>query len=71
VERRIATPGTTVGEVLRALEQGRPALHRWILDERGEIREHINVYVNGTKADGETVVGDDDRIRVLPAITGG
>ena len=43
----------------------------WILDERGVIRRHINVFVNGERGGEETAVAADDRVEVLPAITGG
>jgi sulfur-carrier protein len=63
--------GATVAEVLRALEAAHPAVTGWILDERGHIRRHINVYVNGEAGTDETSVTADDRLHVLPAITGG
>jgi molybdopterin converting factor small subunit len=63
--------GARVGEVLAALERAQPALGGWILDERGRIRRHINVFVNGEYAEEETAVGESDRIDVLPAISGG
>ncbi len=63
--------GTTVSEVLQALEREHAALEGWILDERGVIRRHINVFVNGELGDRETAVGTDDRVDVLPAISGG
>jgi molybdopterin synthase sulfur carrier subunit len=66
-----AVEGTTVAELLRALEAANPAIGGWILDERGEIRRHINVFVNGERGDGETAVDADDRVDVLPAISGG
>jgi molybdopterin synthase sulfur carrier subunit len=66
-----AVDGATVGELLRALERAHPATDGWILDERGIIRRHINVFVNGELGDGETAVGADDRVDVLPAISGG
>ena len=61
----------TVAELLRALEQSRPALAGWILDERGRIRRHINVFVNAEQAREEDEVADGDRVDVLPAISGG
>lgn len=61
----------TVGELLRELERAQPAVVGWILDERGLIRRHINVFVNGERAREDTPVGSDDRIDVLPAISGG
>jgi molybdopterin converting factor small subunit len=63
--------GATVAELLRALELRHPDVSGWILDERGLIRRHINVFVNGERGDGTTAVRSDDRIEVLPAITGG
>jgi len=66
-----AMGGLTVGEALRALERSQPALGGWILDERGTVRRHINVFFNGDYGATDTPVGDRDRIDVLPAISGG
>ena len=61
----------SVQDALVALEARCPPVAGWVLDERRAIRAHVNVYVNGQLARGDTVVGDGDRIHVLPAITGG
>jgi len=63
--------GATVGELLAALEGAQPALGGWILDERGVMRRHINVFVNGERGEQSTRVDAGDRIDVLPAISGG
>jgi molybdopterin synthase sulfur carrier subunit len=63
--------GATVLELLRALELCHPAVEGWIVDERGQIRRHINVFVNGERGGGATAVRSGDRVEVLPAITGG
>jgi len=63
--------GQTVVELLRALEVCHPDTNGWILDERGVIRRHINVFVNGERGGEATEVRSGDRIEVLPAITGG
>jgi molybdopterin converting factor small subunit len=63
--------GATVQELLRTLELEHPAVAGWILDERGAIRRHINVFVNGERGGEQTAVGTADRVEVLPAITGG
>jgi sulfur-carrier protein len=63
--------GETVAQLLRELERVHPAMGGWILDERGLIRRHINVFVNGEQARELTAVAADDRIDVLPAISGG
>jgi sulfur-carrier protein len=66
-----AVTGATVEELLRALERAHPDMAGWILDERGSIRRHINVFVNGELRSRDTAVGDGDRVDVLPAISGG
>jgi molybdopterin synthase sulfur carrier subunit len=63
--------GGTVAELLRDLEREQPALSGWILDERGRVRRHINVFVNGEYAEVDTPVDAEDHIDVLPAISGG
>jgi sulfur-carrier protein len=66
-----ALEGATVIEVLRELERANPAMDGWIVDERGLIRRHINVFVNGERGGEDTAVAGDDRLDVLPAISGG
>jgi molybdopterin synthase sulfur carrier subunit len=70
-QSEIAIDGATVSELLRRLEQAHPDMQGWILDERGHIRRHINVFVNGELGTEASAVGDNDRIDVLPAISGG
>ena len=66
-----ALDGETVGELLVALERAQPGIEGWILDERGALRRHINVFVNGELGGQETRVAGDDRVDILPAISGG
>ena len=63
--------GATVVEVLRELERAHPALSGWVLDERGRIRPHINVFVDGERGDEATPVSPGAPVDVLPAISGG
>lgn len=69
--RELELDGATVGEVLQALEREHPDVKGWILDEHGAIREHINVFVNKDYGREDTAVGAQDRLHVLPAISGG
>jgi molybdopterin converting factor small subunit len=63
--------GDTVDELLQGLESTFSALQGWILDERGVLRRHINVFVNGELATPETAIAASDKIEILPAISGG
>jgi len=69
--RELVLDGATVSEVLRALEREHPDVTGWILDERGRIREHINVFVNRERGREDTALAAEDRIHVLPSISGG
>ncbi len=63
--------GGTVLEAIRFLERRHRRLGGWILDERGTVREHVAVFVNGERAAPDAAVAPGDRVHVLPAISGG
>ncbi|MBA2742087.1 MAG: MoaD/ThiS family protein [Actinobacteria bacterium] len=69
--REVELEGATVAEVLRALERAHPDITGWIIDERGKIREHVNVFVNRESGQEDTTVAPGDRLHVIPAISGG
>jgi molybdopterin converting factor small subunit len=74
-QRRIRVAGATVGNVLAALGRTHPGVGQRVLDDRGVLRRHVNVFVNGESIrylDGvETPVGDGDEVWILPAVSGG
>lgn len=70
-QAELAAQGETVRGVLRAVESAHPDMSGWVLDERGLVRRHIHVYVNGERADEDSAVHAEDRVEVLPAISGG
>lgn len=65
----------TVGDALSALWIRHTALRDRIVTERGELRPHIGVFVNGDHIrhlDGlRSSVRAGDEITILPAISGG
>ena len=63
--------GDTVGTVLRHLEREWPKTVGWVLDEQGRVRPHVNVFVNGERVREDATVGPEDRLHVLPSISGG
>jgi sulfur-carrier protein len=63
--------GGSVQEVLRALERAHPRTVGWVLDEQGRIRQHVNVFVNGELTRQDMPLAPEDRVHVLPSITGG
>jgi molybdopterin synthase sulfur carrier subunit len=67
----ITLDGASVVEVLRALEREHPRTLGWVLDEQGRIRQHVNVFVNGEMTRQDVPLAPEDRVHVLPSITGG
>ena len=63
--------GDTVGQVLRRLEGDWPKTVGWVLDEQGRVRPHVNVFVNGERVREDAPVAPQDRLHVLPSISGG
>ena len=63
--------GSTLSEVLRTLEREHPRLSGWVLDERGQMREHVNVFVNGERGDVTVPVAERDRVQIIQNISGG
>lgn len=63
--------GDSLLGVLRALERAYPRTVGWILDEQGQLRRHVNVFVNGEMTREDASLTPLDRLHVLPSITGG
>ncbi|MFB6283104.1 MAG: ubiquitin-like small modifier protein 1 [Halobacteria archaeon] len=73
--RDVEVEGETVIEAIESYtETDGPELEENVLDD-GEIKEYINVYVNGKDVRNiqgvETPIESDDEIRVIPAASGG
>ena len=67
--------GQTVAEVIRSLEKQHPGLAAYIVDERGALRKHVNIFVNdelvSDRVGLQDVVGKQTRIYVFQALSGG
>jgi sulfur-carrier protein len=63
--------GTTVGEVVNALDARWPGVADRVLEPGPAIRRHINVFVGGQPADLATAVPDGGIVHIIPAVAGG
>jgi len=74
-EVRIAAAPSSLSEALSLLWSEVPAVRDRVLTERGEVRPHINIFVDGESirdAGGlATRVRDGAEIFILPALSGG
>lgn len=68
---RTTVDGSTVGEVVVALDARWPGVADRLLEAGPALREHVNVYVNGDPAELSTAVPAGATIHVIPAIAGG
>lgn len=67
--------GKTVGAALGDLSQKFPQIHSHIFDSKGQVRRHINLFVNADNIRDlnglDTPIGENDILKILPSITGG
>ena len=68
---QVEIEGDSLLGVLRELERAYPRTVGWILDEQGHLRRHVNVFVNGEMTREDASLTPQDRLHVLPSITGG
>ena len=77
VENQTEVPlnGATVAEILNDLVTRYPAIKTHILDKNGDLRRYVNLFVNDANIkdlDGlNTIVQENDRVILLPSISGG
>src|SRR5438045_9292352 len=67
--------GDTVEDVIGDLERQFPGLRERLVDEAGELRRFINIYVNQEDIrflqSKKTALKDGDQVSIVPAIAGG
>ena len=71
----VQAKGDTVGDLVLDLERQFPGLRERLMDDAGELRRFINVYVNEEDIrflQGKTTsLKDGDQVSIVPAIAGG
>ena len=71
----VQAKGEIVDDVIGDLERQYPGLRERIVDETGELRRFVNIYVNQEDIrfmqNRETVLKDGDEVAIVPAIAGG
>jgi molybdopterin synthase sulfur carrier subunit len=74
-ESEVSVEAGSVGDLVDALEAAYSGIAEKLLDEKGDIRRYVNVFVNDEDIrflDGKgTALQDGDTISIVPAIAGG
>lgn len=70
-QRRMDVATGTVATVIDELDRRVPGIRNRLLDSGPAVRQHLNVFVDGERADLETVVPESGVVHVIPAVSGG
>jgi molybdopterin converting factor small subunit len=74
-EAEVSVDGSTVGEVLKALDAAHPGFAGRLFDDAGTLRRFVNVFVADEDvrfADGlDTAVAPGQTVSIIPAVAGG
>ncbi len=74
-EELVEVPAGTIGSVINELQSRYPGIQERLVDEEGEVRRFVNVYLNEEDIrflqNKDTEVKDGDEISIIPAIAGG
>ena len=74
-QSEVDVEGSTVGEVLKALDAAHPGFADRLLDDDGNLRRFVNVFVADDDIrflDGlDTPVPDGETVSIIPAVAGG
>lgn len=64
-----------IGDLIESLEQNYPGIKERLVDEKGEVRRFINVFINDEDIrfleNKQTSLKDGDEVSIVPAIAGG
>lgn len=71
----VGVDGPTVAEVLARMEALAPGLGFYLCDERGRLRPHVNIFVDGAPVADRQALGDpvgpESRVFIVQALSGG
>jgi hypothetical protein len=71
----IAAKGNTLPEILRAADDSYPGIRSYLLDEQGRLRQHVNIFIDGTLISDRQELSDplseNSEIYIMQALSGG
>ena len=63
---------SNIRELVAAADNDFPGIKRYILDDQGHIRKHVNIFVDGTVTeDVEIAVSENTEVYIIQALSGG
>ena len=74
-EELVEVKAATIGDVITELQARYPGIKERLVDDNGEVRRFVNVYVNEEDIrflqNQQTPLKDGDEVSIIPAIAGG
>lgn len=71
----VEADGESIGQVIDALEERHPGFSRRIIDDSGQLRRFVNVYIDGEDvrflSGLDTRVPPRSEVAIIPAVAGG
>ena len=67
--------GATVAQIVAQLDTAYPGLRDYIVDERGQLRQHVNIFIRNTLVKDRMTLsdalGENDEVYIMQALSGG
>lgn len=67
--------GNSLPEIFKEIESSYPGLGSYVLDERGSLRRHVNIFIDGKMITDRTKLSDTvkskSEIYIMQALSGG
>jgi molybdopterin synthase sulfur carrier subunit len=71
----ITAKGATLPAILNEIDAAYPGIRKYVLDEQGQLRKHVNIFIDGTLVKDRTLLNDPFRenseIYIMQALSGG
>jgi len=75
LQQNIRVEGASAAEIVAALDRRYPGLASYIVDERGALRKHVNIFVDQEMISDrlrlQDAVGEDQVVFIMQALSGG
>ena len=74
-EKEVTTAGGELLQIINALEEKYPGIKERLIDESGELRRFVNVYIDEEDIRFlkglQTLVAEGSEVSIIPAVAGG
>ena len=74
-ESKVELDSSTLGEMVEKLDSNYPGFKARLIDEAGELRYFVNIYLNGEDVrflqGMDTTMSSGDEVSIVPAVAGG